>query len=61
MSYSYLFIKNIFQRESFYYFLKKLKILKKPKTLFLVGFFRWVFRGFLGGVFIANPGARTWT
>ncbi len=42
------------------YFHKKLKILKNPKNPLLVGFFRLVFLGifgwvFLGGFFNANP------
>jgi hypothetical protein len=45
---SYLFIKNLFHREKFVLFSKKLKILKtkKKKTFlvgFLSGFFGWVF------------------
>jgi hypothetical protein len=40
---SYLFIKNLFQKEkSLYYLRKKLKIKKNKKT-FLGGFFGWVF------------------
>jgi hypothetical protein len=59
---SYLFIKNLFHREKFVYFHKKIKkTIKKPqKKTFLVRFlggffgffFGWVF---LGGFFIANP------
>jgi hypothetical protein len=45
---TYLFIKNLFEREKFVLFSKKLK--KKKKT-FLVGFFRWFFGFFLGGFF----------
>jgi hypothetical protein len=46
---SYLFIKNLFQREKFVLFSKK-KFKKNPqKKTFLVGFFRWVFGVFLGG------------
>jgi hypothetical protein len=40
---SYLFIKNLFQREKFVLFSKKLKILKNQKTTFLVEFSRWFF------------------
>jgi hypothetical protein len=59
---SYLFIKNCFQEKSYYYFHKKLKILKNPKNhkkkTFLVGFlggffgfFGCFFGGFFGWVF----------
>jgi hypothetical protein len=47
---SYLFIKNLFQREQFVFFHKKLKIKKKTKRTqkthfwgFLGGYFGWVF------------------
>jgi hypothetical protein len=58
---SYLFIKNLFQREkSLNYFHKKFKKLKKPKKTtqkpFLVGFFRWVILGFFWvGFFYCQP------
>ncbi len=48
---SYLFIKNLFQREKFVLFSKKIKNLKKPKKGSLGSFFGWVF-------FIANPASR---
>jgi hypothetical protein len=67
---SYLFIKNLLQREKFVpgiIFIKNKKFQKPQKTKkksFLVGFlggffgfFGWVF---LGGFFIANPGSRRW-
>ncbi len=59
---SYLFIKNLFQREKFALFSTKKKF--KKKKIFLVGFFRWVFWVvfgwvFWGGFFIANPVLRT--
>ncbi len=51
--------KICFKEKSLYYFHKKLKIKKNPKTqkthfywVFLCGFFGWVF---LGGFFICNP------
>ncbi len=52
---SYLFFKNLFQKEKLVLFSKKIKNKKNPKTHFsgfFGGFFRWVF---LGGFFIANP------
>jgi hypothetical protein len=56
---SYLFIKNLFQREKFVLFSKKIKNLKKPKKTFLVsflsGFFGWVFLGFFMTVFYCQP------
>jgi hypothetical protein len=53
---SYLFIKNLFQRQKFVLVAEKNKNLKNPKKTknILVGFFRWFFLGFLGGFFIAN-------
>jgi hypothetical protein len=45
---SFLFIKNLFQREKFVLFSLKIKKIKKTqKNAFLVGL--------LGGFFIANP------
>ncbi len=52
---SYLFIKNLFQREKFVLFSLKLKNYKKQKKNIFIGFFRWVFWVCLGGFFIANP------
>jgi hypothetical protein len=40
---SYLFIEICFKEKSLYYSHKKLKIKKKTKKTFLVGFFRWFF------------------
>jgi hypothetical protein len=48
---SYLFIKNLFQREKFVLFSYKLKIKKKQKNIFssflcgFLGFFGWFFFG----------------
>ncbi len=61
---SYLFIKNLFQREKFVLFSSKIKNQKnkpkKPKKkTFLVGFLGVFFWVFLGGFFIANPAIRT--
>jgi hypothetical protein len=56
---TYLFIKNLFEREKFVLFSKKIKNLKNPKNpqkTFLVGFLGGFFWVFLGGFFNANPG-----
>jgi hypothetical protein len=59
----YLFVhkKSVWKRKVCIIFIKKnLKLKKKPKKLFFVGFFRWGFLGFFGwvllcGFFNANP------
>jgi hypothetical protein len=56
---SYLFKKICFKEKFFYYFHKKLNILKKHNP-FLVGFLGGYFWVFLGGFFIANPATRWW-
>ncbi len=61
----YLFVhKNLFEREKFVLFSKKIKKFKKPKKTqkktFLVGFFRWVFLGFFGCVFLGFLGGFFW-
>jgi hypothetical protein len=53
---SYLFIKNQFQKEKFFFHIK-LKILKNPIKPFLVGFFGGFFWD-LGGFFIGNSDIR---
>jgi hypothetical protein len=45
---SYLFIKNLFRREKFVLFSKKIKKLEKPQKNIFSGFFEV---GFLGGFF----------
>ncbi len=56
--YVLLFIKNMFQREKFVLFKKKIKNLKKPQKTFLVGFLGGFFLGFFGWVFIAKPACK---
>ncbi len=51
---TYLFIKNLFEREKFVLFSLKIKNLKKTQKNILVGFFRWFFLGFLGWVFLGG-------
>jgi hypothetical protein len=61
---SYLFIKNLFQREKFVlFFHKKKKNLKKQKKNIFSGFFRWVFLvffwvGFLLPTLLPGPPGR---
>jgi len=53
---SYLFIKNLFQREKFVLFSKKFfKKNQKTQKKQFYWFFLVVFWAFLGGFFIANP------
>jgi hypothetical protein len=51
---TYLFIKNLYEREKLVLFSLKIKNLKKQKKNIFSGFLG-VFLGFLGGFFNANP------
>ncbi len=53
--------KSVSKRKVCIIFIKNKKLKKKTKNSFSVGgwgWVRWFFLGFLGGFFIANPGAR---
>jgi hypothetical protein len=50
--------KSVSKRKVCIIFIKNLKFKKTQKKTFFVVFFRWVFWGFFGWFFIANPA--TW-